>query len=76
MFFARFLAGDNLLMYPARVDNRPIEEWGQLVGDVPAVGAILDRFLHDAEVVTVQRKSHRMQDRTERAPEKMVEKDS
>jgi DNA replication protein DnaC len=26
--------------------NRPIEEWGKLLNDVPAATAILDRFLH------------------------------
>ena len=26
--------------------NRPIEEWGKLLSDVPAAGAILDRLLH------------------------------
>ncbi len=24
--------------------NRPLEEWGKLIGDVPAATAILDRF--------------------------------
>ncbi len=28
--------------------NRPLEEWGKLIGDVPAATAILDRFLHHA----------------------------
>jgi hypothetical protein len=25
--------------------NRPLEDWGKLVGDVPSATAILDRFL-------------------------------
>jgi DNA replication protein DnaC len=29
--------------------NRPLEEWGKLLGDVPTAGAILDRFLHHAK---------------------------
>ena len=29
--------------------NRPIEEWGKLLGDVPSASAILDRFLHHAQ---------------------------
>jgi hypothetical protein len=28
--------------------NRPIEEWGKLLSDLPAAGAILDRLLHHA----------------------------
>jgi DNA replication protein DnaC len=30
--------------------NRPIEEWGKLLSDVPAAGAILDRLLHHARL--------------------------
>ena len=28
--------------------NRPLEDWGKLIGDVPSATAILDRFLHHA----------------------------
>jgi len=31
--------------------NRPLEDWGKLVGDVPSATAILDRFLHHAELI-------------------------
>ena len=31
--------------------NRPIEEWGKLLSDVPAASAILDRLFHHAEVI-------------------------
>jgi len=41
--------------------NRPIEEWGKLIGDVPAAGAILDRFLQHAEVVSIAGRSYRLQ---------------
>jgi len=43
--------------------NRPIEEWGKLIGDVPAATAILDRFLHRAEVIAINGKSYRLKDR-------------
>lgn len=43
--------------------NRPLEDWGKLVGDVPAATAILDRFLHRAEVITITGRSYRMRDR-------------
>ena len=33
--------------------NRPIEEWGKLLSDVPAAGAILDRLLHHAEIIAI-----------------------
>jgi DNA replication protein DnaC len=40
--------------------NRPLEDWGKLVGDVPTAAAILDRFLHHARVVTFAGKSFRL----------------
>jgi DNA replication protein DnaC len=43
--------------------NRPLEDWGKLVGDVPAATAILDRFLHHAEVISITGKSYRLQNR-------------
>jgi DNA replication protein DnaC len=43
--------------------NRPLEDWGKLIGDVPAATAILDRFLHHAEVFEIQGQSYRMKDR-------------
>lgn len=32
--------------------NRPLEDLGKLIGDVPSATAILDRFLHHAEILT------------------------
>ena len=43
--------------------NRPLEDWGKLIGDVPAATAILDRFLHNADVISIKGKSYRMKDR-------------
>ena len=40
--------------------NRPLEDWGKLIGDVPSATAILDRFLHHAEIVTIAGKSYRL----------------
>ena len=45
--------------------NRPLEDWGQVLGDTVTAGAILDRFLHHAEVVRLQGRSYRMQNRRE-----------
>ena len=45
--------------------NRPIEDWGKLLGDVPTASAILDRFLHHSEVITITGKSYRLSSRTE-----------
>jgi DNA replication protein DnaC len=43
--------------------NRPIEEWGKLIGDVPAATAILDRFLQGAEIIEITGKSYRLKDK-------------
>lgn len=43
--------------------NRPLEEWGKLIGDVPAATAILDRFLHRAQVIAITGRSYRLKDR-------------
>jgi hypothetical protein len=48
--------------------NRPLEDWGKLIGDVPAATAILDRFLHRAELIHITGKSYRMRDRDDKQP--------
>ena len=40
--------------------NRPIEEWGKLLNDVPAATAILDRFLHHAQIIPMKGRSYRL----------------
>jgi DNA replication protein DnaC len=40
--------------------NRPLEDWGKLIGDVPAATAILDRLLANAEIIQVTGKSYRL----------------
>ena len=47
--------------------NRPLEDWGKLLGDVPSATAILDRFLHHAEVIQITGRSYRLASR-EKAP--------
>jgi DNA replication protein DnaC len=41
--------------------NRPIEEWGKLLSDVPAASAILDRLLHHVEIIAISGRSYRVQ---------------
>lgn len=43
--------------------NRPLEDWGKLLGDIPSATAILDRFLHHAEIITITGRSYRLKDR-------------
>jgi hypothetical protein len=49
--------------------NRPLEDWGKLLGDVPTATAILDRFLHHAEVVSMNGRSYRLRGRPGASPE-------
>lgn len=44
--------------------NRPIEDWGHLIGDVPAAGAILDRLLQSAEIIPFKGRSYRLRNET------------
>jgi len=39
--------------------NRPVEDWGKLLGDTAAVSALLDRLLHHAHVITCGPRSWR-----------------
>ena len=50
--------------------NRPIEDWGKLLGDVPAASAILDRFLHHAQTIAITGRSYRLKDQTQPKQEK------
>ncbi len=49
--------------------NRPLEDWGKLIGDVPSATAILDRFLHHAELIQITGKSYRLRNRASTTPE-------
>ena len=42
--------------------NRPLEDWGKLLQDVPTAGAVLDRFLHHATVFSMTGESYRLKD--------------
>ena len=49
--------------------NRPLEEWGKLLSDVPTAGAIIDRFLHHAQVIAITGKSYRVKEAPGISPE-------
>jgi DNA replication protein DnaC len=54
--------------------NRPLEDWGKLIGDVPAATAILDRFLHHADIIEITGKSYRL--RNQARPKELEEEPS
>ena len=39
--------------------NRPVDDWGKLLGDTAAVSALLDRMLHHGHVIKCEPKSYR-----------------
>jgi DNA replication protein DnaC len=47
--------------------NRPLEDWGKLIGDVPSATAILDRFLHHATILAIAGKSYRLRNQAQAA---------
>lgn len=51
--------------------NRPVEEWGKLLNDVPAATAILDRFMQTANIIPFKGRSYRLKDRAVMQPEKV-----
>jgi DNA replication protein DnaC len=51
--------------------NRPLEDWGKLLGDVPSATAILDRILHHAELVRMTGRSYRLRHRSAPDPEQV-----
>ncbi len=46
--------------------NRPVEDWGKLLGDTAAVTALLDRLLHHAHVLTCGPRSWRTRRQSDR----------
>jgi DNA replication protein DnaC len=42
--------------------NRPVDDWGKLLGDTPAVTAMLDRLLHHGHVLKCGPRSWRIKD--------------
>ena len=44
--------------------NRPVEDWGKLLGDVAAVSAMLDRLLHHGHVLKCGPRSWRTKSST------------
>ncbi len=47
--------------------NRPLEDWGKLVGDVPAATAILYRLLSEAQIVEITGKSYRLRGKPDKS---------
>ncbi len=46
--------------------NRPVEDWGKLLGDNAAASAILDRLLHRGHLLKFEGKSFRLKEASKR----------
>src|SRR5712664_981651 len=53
--------------------NRPVEDWGKLLGDVAAVTAMLDRLLHHGHVLKCGPRSWRTKVHTDLRPEEATQ---
>jgi len=42
--------------------NRPVQDWGVILGDTPAATSILDRFLEGIKLFKIKGESHRLQE--------------
>ena len=56
--------------------NRPLEDWGKLIGDVPSATAILDRFLHHAELINITGKSYRLRNQPQKTSKRQTDKEA
>jgi len=45
--------------------NRPVDDWGKLLGDTPAITAMLDRLLHHGHVLKCGPRSWRLKEHTD-----------
>ncbi|MBC7084595.1 MAG: ATP-binding protein [Firmicutes bacterium] len=64
MFFRRYERSSTIV-----TTNRPIEDWGKMLGDATAAGALLVRFLHHAVVISITGPSYRLHERKRKGPE-------
>lgn len=55
IFHRRYHQGANII-----ATNRPIEDWGKILGDTATTSAILDRLLEEAHFIKIPGKSYRL----------------
>ena len=56
--------------------NRPLDEWGKLIGNVPTATTILDRLLQKAQVIQITGRSYRLKNQAAQAEQKREEIDN
>ncbi len=55
IFHRRYHQGSTMV-----ATNRPLEDWGKILGDTAATSAILDRFLHNIHLIKITGRSFRL----------------
>ena len=55
IFHRRYLNGSTII-----ATNRPVDDWGKILGDNAATSAILDRFLENVHLLKITGRSYRM----------------
>jgi DNA replication protein DnaC len=50
--------------------NRPFAEWGEVFPNVACVVSLVDRLVHQAEIITIQGESYRRKEAKERAEQR------
>lgn len=70
IFHRRYHIGSTII-----ATNRPIEDWGKILGDNAAASAILDRFMDNIHLVTMTGRSYRLKTVSSSQSEKTVAKE-
>jgi len=70
IFHRRYNHGSTMI-----ATNRPIEDWGKILGDNAATSAILDRFMHNIHLLTITGRSYRLKSVSD-FDQKKVEKEN
>ncbi len=55
IFHRRYLNGSIII-----ATNRPVDDWGKILGDNAATSAILDRFLENIHLIKISGRSYRL----------------
>ena len=50
--------------------NRPFAEWREVFPNAPCVVSLVDRLVHNAEILAIDAKSYRLKEAEERAKER------
>lgn len=64
VFHRRYLNGSTII-----ATNRPVNDWGKILGDNAATSAILDRFLENIHLIKISGRSYRLKSNKNNQPD-------